>query len=113
MGLLAANDGPRHLAGVSPAVTSNRGGVRSELARVDGSTRQGHERIARARAHLGGPTGGAGVAGVRRSGTRGGCRSSGLSGFGTRVHGRGNGWWTWPSGELLSTGLRSDASYAS
>ena len=44
---------------------------------------------------------------------KGGGRSSGLSGFGTRVHGRGNGWWTWPSGELLSTGLRSDASYAS
>jgi len=64
VGLLAANDGPRHLAGVSPAVTSNRGGVRSELARVDGSTRQGHQRIARARAHLGGPTGGAGVAGA-------------------------------------------------
>ena len=44
---------------------------------------------------------------------KGGGRSSGLSGFGTRVHGRENGWWTWPSGELLSTGLRSDASYAS
>ena len=87
MGLLAANDGPRHLAGVSPAVTSNRGGVRSELARVDESTRQGHQRIARARAHLGEPTGGAGVDGVRRKRGRGGRRSSGEGGRVVPVHG--------------------------
>ena len=88
MGLLAANDGPRHLAGVSPVVTSNRGGVRSELARVDGSTRQGHQRIARARAHLGEPTGGAGVDGVRRRRGCGGGRSSGVDGNDDTVHGR-------------------------
>ena len=85
MGLLAANNEPRHLAGVSPAVTSNRGGVRSELARVDGSTRQGHQRIARARAHLGGPTGGAGVAGNDDGVEPDGGRSSGVRGTGAAV----------------------------
>ena len=35
--------------------------------------RQGHQDVARARAHLGGPTGGAGVAGVRWNGAQGGA----------------------------------------
>ena len=50
--------------------------ARRSCARDDGSTRQGHQRIARARAHLGEPTGGAGVDGVRRRRGCGGGRSS-------------------------------------
>ena len=52
--------------------------------------RQGHQEVARARAHLGGPTGGAGVAGVRRNGARGGAgiRVNWVSGLGSTTGGK-------------------------
>ena len=62
--------------------------ARRSCARDDGSTRQGHQRIGRARAHLGEPTGGAGVDGVRRKRGRGGGRSSGADENDDTVHGR-------------------------
>ena len=65
------------VAGVSPAATRNAAEVHRGCATGGGWTREGHQKVARARAHLGGPTGGAGVAGVRRNGARGGGRSSG------------------------------------
>ena len=75
---LVANDSATSLAtGVRPAATRNAAEVHRGCATGDGWTREGHQKVARARAHLGGPTGGAGVDGVRRSGARGGGRSSG------------------------------------
>ena len=62
--------------------------ARRSCARDDGSTRQGHQEVARARAHLGEPTGGAGVDGVLRRRGCGGGRSSGVDGNDDTVHGR-------------------------
>ena len=65
------------VAGVRPATTKTAAGARRSGAARGFGPSQGHQRVARARAHLGGPTGGAGVAGVRRNGAQGGGRSSG------------------------------------
>ena len=80
----------RHVGvtGDQPAATTGHGGARRTCARGIGSMRQGHQEVARARAHLGGPTEGAGVAGISNGGERGGGRSSGEVGFGVRGHGR-------------------------
>ena len=80
----------RHVGvtGDQPAATTGHGGARRTCARGIGSMRQGHQEVARARAHLGEPTEGAGVAGISNGGERGGGRSSGEVGFGVRGHGR-------------------------
>ena len=88
VGGLAANDGHVGFAGGWTTATIRAAVARRSCARDDGSTRQGHQRIARARAHLGEPTGGAGVDGVRRRRGCGGGRSSGADENDDAVHGR-------------------------
>ena len=71
---LVANDSAKSLAtGVRPAATRNAAEFHRGCAMGGGWTREGYQKVARARAHLGGPTEGAGVAGVRRNGARGGA----------------------------------------
>ena len=62
--------------------------ARRSCAMGCGWTREEHQEVAHDRVHLGRPRGGAGVAGVRRSGARGGGRSSGELGVGVTEHGR-------------------------
>ena len=82
---LVANDSATSLAtGVRPAATRNAADVRRGCAIDGGWVREGHREEALTRAHLIGPTGDAGVAGVRRSGARGGGRSSAMCGVGLR-----------------------------
>ena len=69
---------PRRLAGVQPAMTKTAAGARRSGAASGFGPSQGHQRVALARAHPGEARGRRGVAGARRSGGRGGCRSYGF-----------------------------------
>ena len=64
--------------------------------------RPGYQEVAHAHAHLGGPVGGRGVAGVCRERPHGGGQSSVELGDEARVHGERLGWWRWVSWEDLS-----------
>ena len=75
------------LAGVDPRLVAGEardGGERRDSPSDDQKSDGGALRDAQTRAHLIGPTGDAGVAGVRRSGARGGGRSSAMCGVGLR-----------------------------
>ena len=68
------------VAGVRPATTKTAAGARRSGAASGFGPSQGHQRVALACAHPKEACGRRGVAGARRSGGGGGCRSSGLAG---------------------------------